>query len=79
MEYGLVSLGFDVGVADGVFDGRARAALAAWQRQKGLPETGHLTGELRDALLVFGAKEQVAAEKRRAEEAAREARPQGGT
>ena len=59
VEYGLAALEFDVGVANRVFDGPARAALAAWQRQKGLPETGHLTEELRDALLVFGAEDDA--------------------
>ena len=54
VQHGLSSLGEDVGVADGVFGRRTRAGIRSYQEKKGLPETGYLTGELRDALLVLG-------------------------
>ncbi|MCY4450454.1 MAG: caspase family protein [Immundisolibacterales bacterium] len=54
VQRGLASLGGDVGVADGVFGHRTRAGIRRYQEKKGLPETGYLTGELRDALLGLG-------------------------
>ena len=69
VQRGLASLGHDVGVVDGVFGRRTRAGLSAWQRQKGLAETGYLTDELRDALIARA--EAQARERQRAEEAKR--------
>ncbi|MCY4451070.1 MAG: SUMF1/EgtB/PvdO family nonheme iron enzyme [Immundisolibacterales bacterium] len=54
VQRGLASLGFEVGVADGVFGRRTRVGLAAYQREKGLAETGYLEAELRDALVALG-------------------------
>ena len=59
VQQGLASLGFDAGGEDGVFGHRTRAAIAGYQQRKGLPETGYLTGELRDALLALGAARQA--------------------
>ena len=69
VQHGLASLGEDVGVVDGVFGHRTRAGIASYQREKGLPETGYLSAELRDALVVLG-------ETRREDDAAREAERQ---
>ena len=66
VQHGLLSLGHDIGVVDGAFGRRTRAGVRGYQRDKGLPETGYLTGELRDALVMLG-------ERRREDEAAREA------
>ena len=54
VQHGLTSLGEDVGRADGVFGRRTRAGIRSFQKKKGLPETGHLTAELRDALVAHG-------------------------
>ena len=54
VQHGLTSLGEDVGRADGVFGRRTRAGIRSYQKEKGLPETGHLTAELRDALVAHG-------------------------
>ncbi|MCY4452550.1 MAG: SUMF1/EgtB/PvdO family nonheme iron enzyme [Immundisolibacterales bacterium] len=70
VQHGLTSLGEDVGRADGVFGRRTRAGILSYQKEKGLPETGHLTAELRDALVAHG---QAYAMKRRQEEADRRA------
>ena len=72
VQRGLSSLGEDVGVANGVFDGPTRAGIRSYQEKKGLPETGYLTGELRDALVVLGEApraEEVPRERKRVEEA----------
>ena len=67
VQHGLTALGHDVGLADGVFGRRTRAGVQSYQKKKGLPETGRLTAELRDALIAFG---KAQAEKRQQEEAA---------
>ena len=72
VQHGLESLGFEVGLADGVFGSRTRAGLGFYQRQKGLPETGYLTAEMRDALMAMGEARQAEAQREK-EEAAREA------
>ena len=54
VQHGLNSLGEDVGRADGVFGRRTRAGIRSFQKKKGLPESGHLTAELRDALVAHG-------------------------
>ena len=66
MQHGLLSLGHDIGVVDGAFGRRTRSGIEGYQREKGFPETGYLTGELRDALVMLG-------ERRREDDAAREA------
>ena len=71
VQHGLASLGEDVGGADGVFGLRTRDAIRAYQAEKGLPETGHLTAELRDALVALGGAH---AKERREEAAAKRER-----
>ena len=71
VQHGLASLGEDVGRADGVFGRRTRAGLRSYQKRKGLPETGHLTAELRDALVALGGAH---AKERREEAAAKRER-----
>ena len=39
----LTALGFDAGVADGLWGSRTRAALRSWQRANDLPQTGYAT------------------------------------
>ena len=71
VQHGLSSLGEAVGVADGVFGRRTRAGIRSYQEKKGLPETGYLAGELREALVVLGEgarAEEVSRERKRAEE-----------
>ena len=70
VQHGLTSLGENVGRADGVFGRRTRAGVLSYQKEKGLPETGHLTAELRDALVALG--EAHAKERRHEETAKRE-------
>ena len=69
VQRGLSSLGHDVGMADGVFGRRTRTGIEAYQRGKGLPETGHLTAELSAGLQALG--KAAEAEARRREEAKR--------
>ena len=69
VQRGLSSLGHDVGMADGVFGVRTRTGIEAYQRGKGLPETGYLTAELSAGLQALGEDAEV--EARRREEAAR--------
>ena len=66
VQYGLLSRGNDIGELDGVLGRRTRSGIEGYQREKGLPETGYLTAELRDALMMLG-------EERRQDEEAREA------
>ena len=54
VQRGLAALGFDPGFADGVFGPRTRKELRSYQRRKGLPETGHLTGVVFEALAALG-------------------------
>ena len=78
VQHGLASLGEDVGRADGVFGRRTRAGLRSYQKSKGLPETGHLTAELSEALQALGREARRLEEGRRQEELARrEAREAG--
>ena len=76
VQHGLVWLGYEIGRVDGVLGRRSQAAIRAYQKEKGLPETGRLTAEVSEALQVLG-KRQVeklrAAERRRKEEARRAA------
>ena len=62
-------LGYDaanVGVADGLFGPRTRAELRAYQKKRGYPETGRLSGEQAEALMALGKEWQ--AERRRDEQ-----------
>ena len=65
VQHGLASLGHDIGAADGVLGRRTRAGLIVYQRMKGISETGYLTEELRDALVVLGEERRAEAEARR--------------
>ena len=77
VQRGLASLGYDVGVADGVFGRRTRAGIEGYQRDKGLPRTGHLTREVYEGLAALGeevARAQAEEAKRREEKGEREPR-----
>ncbi len=58
VQRGLSSLRFDAGPADGLFVGKTRAAVGAWQKAKGLRETGYLTREQADTLMAAGRAER---------------------
>ena len=79
VQRGLAALGYAVGSPDGVFGRRTRAGIAAYQREKGLPETGYLSSEQAEALAALGEEAQALAEaeekerERLAEEARRKA------
>ena len=49
VQRGLGALGYDVGPADGLFGRRTRAGIEAYQKTKGLGETGYLTAEQSEA------------------------------
>ena len=59
MQQGLLAAGLDVGVADGLFGPRTRAELRAYQKKKGYPETGRLSGEQAEALMALGKEWQA--------------------
>ena len=69
VQQGLLEAGTDVSVADGLFGPRTVAAIRAYQKKKGLAETGKLTREQAEALMDLGKEWQ--AERRRQEEAER--------
>ena len=83
VQRGLAELGYDVGPADGAFGPRTRAAMAAYKKAKGWPETRHLSAEQAEALVALGEeaqrraeaeekeRERLAEERREAEEAER--------
>ena len=64
----LAELGFDPGAIDGDFGPRTRAAVAAFQRSIGAPETGMITEDdeiaLAEAYAIFGAQQPTAATSR---------------
>ncbi len=62
VQVGLSELGHDVGVADGVFGSRTRAGIEAYQKGKGLPETGHLTRAQAEALVALAEEAERKAE-----------------
>lgn len=85
VQQGLAAVGHDPGPADGLFgagpETRTRQAIRAWQAAKGLAETGYLTREQADTLLVLGREAEEAERAAQAqveqavrEEAARQAR-----
>jgi hypothetical protein len=51
VQVALVSLGFNSGIADGVFGPLSRQAIAAWQQKSGAPASGFLTASQNVALL----------------------------
>ncbi len=53
VQQGLSALGFDPGLADGLFGPKTRAAIWDWQTAKGLEATGYLTQEEVEALGVI--------------------------
>ena len=60
IQAGLASLGFDAGPADGLFGGRTRAALEAWQAAKGEASTGWLTRAEAEVLKAAGDEVRLA-------------------
>ena len=56
IQRGLAAVGHDPGPADGLFSPQTRSAIWAWQKAKGLAETGYVTGEQAEALMVMGAQ-----------------------
>ena len=70
VQHGLASSGFATGTPDGLPGKRTRTALRAWQKQKGLEETGYLAVEQWEYLAEKG-KEAQGEERRRREEEAR--------
>ena len=70
VQGGLAALGLDVGLADGVFGRRTRAAVRAYQKEKGLAETGYLTREQSEVLVALGEQGQTEEAERRADDAA---------
>ena len=65
IQAGLASLGFDAGPADGLFGGRTRAALEAWQVAKGEASTGWLTGAEAEVLKAAGDEARLAEDERK--------------
>ena len=59
VQQGLLAAETDVGVADGLFGPRTEAAIRAYQKKKGLPETGRLTPEQAEALIDLGRHRQA--------------------
>ena len=57
----LASLGLDPGLVDGHVGPKTRKALKGWQREKGYPVTGRLSGEQLKVLLAVGRKAQAKA------------------
>ena len=54
IQRGLASLGFDVGLVDGVFGPRTRSQILRYRQEKGFSETGYLTHELAEGLIELG-------------------------
>ena len=48
----LTRLGFDVGTVDGMIGAKTRVALRAWQKARGLPADGYLSGDVVQRLRV---------------------------
>lgn len=57
VQRGLSRLGFDPGIADGVFGRKTREAIRSWQSSTGDEATGFLTREQADALIAKVTKE----------------------
>ena len=73
VQHALGSLGFDPGLVDGHVGPKTRTALKAWQKEKGYPVTGRLSGEQLKVLMAVGRKAQQDAKAARLAEAARKA------
>ena len=76
VQKGLGLLGYAVGRADGVFGERTRGGIVAYQKGKGLEETGYLTKEQAEGLKALGEEAEAEAaaaeaERRRLAEVAR--------
>ena len=54
IQRGLAAVGHDPGSADGLSSPQTRSAIWAWQKAKGLAETGYVTGEQAEALMAMG-------------------------
>lgn len=50
VQRGLMELGYDTGVVDGIFGRRTESALLKFQKDHNLPETGKIDRQVRDAL-----------------------------
>ena len=77
VQRGLAALELDVGWADGVFGRRTRAAIGAYQKEKGLTETGYLTREQAEALEALGEEAQRRAQAERLRDAESKSRKAG--
>jgi len=51
LQLALTSLGFDTRGSDGIFGARTREMIGAWQKTRGQPPTGFVTGAQQQALL----------------------------
>ena len=58
VQRGLAALGFDAGLADGMFGPRTRSAIQAWQKAKGLVATGTLTRDEAQAIAAATAESE---------------------
>ena len=67
IQRGLASLGWEPGLADGLFGPRTRGAIRGYQEAKGFEATGYLTAEQSQALLALGDEEARARAKSEAE------------
>ena len=54
MQHALAELGFSPGPMDGLFGGKTRSSLRAWQESRELDETGYLTREQFEYLVSKG-------------------------
>lgn len=59
IQIALTALGFNTRGADGVFGTHTRDMIAAWQKTRGAPPTGFVTGEQNQILLKDRAKTTV--------------------
>ncbi len=54
IQHGLVHLGYDISILDGIIGSRTRQGIASHQQAKGLPSTGYLTSGQSEALMALG-------------------------
>ena len=74
VQRGLSSLGLEVGPIDGLFGGRTREALRAWQLERRVDGTGYLTKQQAVALIALGREVEEEARRERLARAEEEAR-----